>query len=102
MSNPGPNVTRSPTLDEVGFGIEPTSAAAGDGKQLGKTAGSLVGFWGATPVVQPASAAGNTTTPTAGAGAAVKVDTTFSGGIGSSAYTIGDIVANLKTAGLLA
>jgi len=38
---------------------------------------------------------------TAGAGAAVKVDSTFTGNTGSAAYTIGDIVAILKTFGIL-
>jgi len=102
MSNPGPNITSTPLLDQAGTEVNPSASSSGDGQQLGKAATSLVGFWGATPMAQPASAAGNTTTPTAGAGAAVKVDTTFSGGVGSSAYTIGDIVKNLKAAGILA
>lgn len=37
----------------------------------------------------------------AGAGAAVKVDSTTTGGIGSTAFTVGDIVAALKTMGVL-
>ena len=102
MSNPGPNITSTALLDQAGAEFVSSAVSSGDGKQIGKSSTSLVGFWGATPIAQPSSAAGNTTTPTAGAGAAVKVDTTFSGGTGSTAYTIGDIVKNLKTAGLLA
>jgi hypothetical protein len=37
----------------------------------------------------------------AGAGAAVKVDSTSTGGIGSTAYTVGDVIAALKTMGVL-
>lgn len=72
------------------------------GTLLGNSATDLVGFWGATPIAQPGSPAGNVHTVTAGSTTAVYVNTTFDGTIGSTAYTIGDIVIALKNAGLLA
>jgi len=74
----------------------------GDGVQVGASASSLVGFFGATPIVQPASPSGNVHTPTAGSTTSVFVNTTFDGSIGSTAYTVGDIVIALKNLGILA
>jgi hypothetical protein len=65
-------------------------------------AGCLEGFFGATPVVQPASPTANVHTPTAGSTTAVYVNTTFDGGITGTAYTIGDLVVALKNLGLIA
>jgi hypothetical protein len=45
---------------------------------------------------------GNTHTVTAGSTTNVFTNTTFDGSKGSKAYTIGDIVAALKTLGVLA
>lgn len=73
----------------------------GAGTQLGTAAAQKLGFWGTTPVIQPA-ATGQTAGFTAGAGAAVLVDSVFTGGSGTKAYTIGDIVKALKAAGFLA
>ena len=56
MSNPGPNITDTPLLDQTGLGINPSVAASGDGKQLGSSASSVVGFWGAIPIAQPSGA----------------------------------------------
>lgn len=72
------------------------------GTQLGASAADLVGFFGVTPVAQPASPAGNTHTPTAGSTTSVYVNTTFDGSTGSTAYTVGDVVKALKALGLLA
>jgi hypothetical protein len=57
--------------------------------------------YGAAPVTQPTAAA-NVHTVAAGATTSVFVNTTFDGSIGSTAYTIGDIVAALKSLGLIA
>ena len=62
--------------------------------------GAKLGVFGATPVAQ-ATPAGNTTTVTAGSTTAVYTNTSFSGGVGSTAFTVGDIVAVLKGLGIL-
>lgn len=65
-----------------------------------KLAGPLALF-GATPVDQP-DTEGTVDGFTAGAGTAVKDDSTFTGDSGTAAYTIGDIVLALKNVGILA
>ena len=60
----------------------------------------LLGFYGATPVVKPATT-GTTTGFTAG-GTAVGDSSTFTGNLGATAYRISDIVRALKQLGLLA
>lgn len=59
-----------------------------------------ISFFGATPVVQPGSAT-NVHTVAIGATTNVFTNTTFDGSIGSTAYTVGDLVAALKTLGLI-
>ena len=71
------------------------------GTKLGEAANQKLGFWGATPVVQP-SGTGETVGFTAGSGTAVLDDSTFTGNIGSTAYRINDIVKALKQTGILA
>lgn len=71
------------------------------GTKIGNGATQKLGFWNATPVVQPATT-GTATGFTAGAGTAVKDDSTFTGGTGSKAYCISDIVLALKQAGIMA
>jgi hypothetical protein len=95
MSNPGPNVTQTSNLTQE-------NVPQSDGHQVGSSSSSLVGFWGATPIVQPGSPTGNTHTPTAGSTTAVYVNTTFDGGITGTAYTVGDLVVALKNAGIIA
>lgn len=88
---------------------EDTTLKDGKNLNLESTSGSIIAsastqkmaFWGATPVVQPSST-GITTGFTAGAGTNVLSDSSFTGNIGSTAYTIGDVVAHLKTVGLIA
>jgi hypothetical protein len=81
-----------------GTNISPGTA---QGSMVASQANQKLGFWGVTPVVQPATA-GTTTGFTAGAGSTVVSGSTFTGNTGISAYTIGDVVRALKTAGLMA
>lgn len=71
------------------------------GTKIGTATTQKIGFFNATPVVQPATT-GTTTGFTAGSGTAAKDDSTFTGNTGSAAYTVGDIVKALKNLGLLA
>lgn len=77
------------------------SDANSKGTVLGQSTTDLISFYAATPLAQP-GAAGNTTTVAAGATTAVYTNTTFSGGTGTTAYTVGDIVLALKKLGLIA
>lgn len=63
--------------------------------------GDKISFFGATPVIQPATT-GNTHTVTAGSVTNVFVNTTFDGSLGTTAYTVGDLVVALKNLGLIA
>ena len=65
------------------------------------SATSHIGFFGATAVVKQ-NGTGNTHTVAAGSTTSVFTNTTFDGSTGSTAYTVGDIVAALKNYGLLA
>ena len=67
-----------------------------NGTLLGNSLTDLIGFYGTQTPVAQSTPAGNTTTPAAGSVTSVFVNTTFSGGVGTTAYTIGDIVAILK------
>ena len=71
------------------------------GTKFGTAANQKIGFWSATAVIQPATT-GTTAGFTAGAGTAVLDDSTFTGGTGSKAYTVGDVVLALKQSGLMA
>lgn len=50
MSNPGPNVTSTSLITQENVPQQ-------DGHQVGASASALVGFYGATPIVQPSGAA---------------------------------------------
>lgn len=71
------------------------------GTKIGTATSQKFGFYNATPVVQQ-NTTGTTTGFTAGAGSAVDSAATFTGNVGSTAYTIGDVVRALKNLGLLA
>ena len=74
--------------------------ATGTGTKIGTSSTQKLGFWGATPVVKPTTT-GITAGFTAGGGTTVTDSSTFTGGTGSTAYRISDIVRNMKNAGLL-
>lgn len=63
--------------------------------------GTLVGFYTVAPAVQHVTT-GQTAGFTAGVGTSVLDDSTFTGGTGAAAYTIGDVVRALKLIGIMA
>lgn len=69
-----------------------------DGVQLPNT---KLGVFGAAPAAQQTPAGNSHTVASGAAGTSVCTTTTFDGSIGSTAYTVGDLVAILKTLGLL-
>lgn len=89
-SNPGPAVTTG--NDYLGGGTP---------IRIGTSTTDLVGLYGVTPVAQQAGS-GNTHTVAAGAVTSVFTNTTFDGSVGTTAYTVGDIVLALKNLGILA
>jgi hypothetical protein len=93
MSNPGPAITSTSNLTQ-------DNVPQSDGHMIGASASALIGHYGVGPVVQP-STTGNVHTVAAGSVTAAFVNTTFDGSIGSTAYTIGDIVAALKSIGIM-
>ncbi len=70
------------------------------GTKIGTATTQKLGFYNATPVVQPAANT-DTTTGAAGGTTTVFLNTTYTGG-GTAAYTVGGVVAALKAIGLLA
>lgn len=105
------NDTTASTSATTGCLIILGGMGIGDGKNigLGTTTGTIIGtsnsqklgLWGVSPVVQP-NGTGNTTTSAAGSTTNVFTNTTFTGGIGSTAYTVGDVVKALKQLGAMA
>lgn len=71
------------------------------GIEIGTAVTQKLSFYGNTPITQPADT-GETTGFTAGAGTGVNDDSTFTGNVGTKAYTISDIVKALKNLGLIA
>jgi hypothetical protein len=71
------------------------------GTKIGTATNQKLAFYNSIPIVQPSST-GQTAGHTGGVGANIQVDSTFTGGVGAIAYTIGDIVRHLKNLGLIA
>ena len=76
-------------------------AGAASTLALQGAAADLIGMYGTAAVVQHSST-GQTAGFSAGVGTGVNDDSTFTGGTGASAYTIGDVVRALKLIGLMA
>ena len=73
------------------------------GTKIGTATTQKIGFFNATPVVQQSSTGTAATGFTAnGPTNTVHADSTFTGNVGATAYTISDIVKHLKTIGLIA
>lgn len=70
------------------------------GTKIGTATTQKLGFFNATPVVQP-NATLVTLGYTSGTGTTVTIDGKFTGNTGTTAYTIADIIAALKNLGLL-
>jgi hypothetical protein len=75
-----------------------------NGTKIGTATNQLLGFYNQTPIAQPSSTGVTTNgfTTGGGGGTTVHANSTFTGGTGSNAYTISDVVAHLKSLGLLA
>ena len=69
------------------------------GTKLGTAIGQKLGLWGVTPVIQyvPSGASGYS----AVGGTNVESDDVWTGGVGSQIYSVGDLVAALKKAGVI-
>ena len=80
----------------------PTSTGGNaSGIVVGENTTQTLGFYGATGVTQFATT-GNIAGFAAGAGTASKSDSVWTGGVGATAYTVGDLVSALKQLGLIA
>jgi hypothetical protein len=79
----------------------PLSIGNDQGTVLGISATDKIAFFGGTPVVQQ-TPAGYATLQTAGSTTALYVNSATTGGVGTTQYTFGDIVAVLKALNLLA
>ena len=73
---------------------------AGGGLIVAQSSGSKLGFYGAAPIVRPTEIF-ETSGFTQGSGLNVLAGSTFTGGVGATAYTLGDIVRCLKLLGLI-
>jgi hypothetical protein len=78
-----------------------TEPLTSDGFMHGQSITDKVGFFGTLPVAQPVASA-NVAVVAAGATTTGFINTTYSGGLGTTGYTIGDVVAALKKLGLIA
>ena len=71
------------------------------GTTLGASSTDLIGFYGLQQGVAQATPTAVTTGYTTGTGTAVTIDGKFSGNVGTTSYTIGDLVAILKGLNLI-
>jgi hypothetical protein len=71
-----------------------------DGTIMGINANDSIAFYGNTPIVQPTSTT-YATLASGGATTALYANSTTTGGVGSTAYTFGDLVTCLKKLGLI-
>lgn len=98
----GANMTWDQSADALVFGAAANiTFDATTGSKIGTATTQKIGFFNATPVVQPAANT-DTTTGAAGSSTAVYLNTTFTGAGGTAAYTLGGVVTALKALGLLA
>jgi hypothetical protein len=73
------------------------------GTKIGTATNQLLGFYNQTPITRPSSTGVTTNGFTAnGPANGLHADSRFTGGIGTNAYTVSDIVAHLKSLGLIA
>lgn len=90
------------TLGDTTTNSALTIGVASPGLIIGHFSGAALGFWGAQPVPQYNSGGAGGTMVNTGYGNSVLDDSNFTGGIGSTAYTISDIIACLKSCGIMA
>lgn len=76
-------------------------AGTGTGTKIATATTQKIAFYNGTPVVQPSST-GAVATSDVGSTTTIHVNTTFTGGVGSSKYTLADVIGHLKTLGLIA
>lgn len=90
--------TRTATVNLGAFYT--TTLQTGITIQANSSGNAMLGFYGATPISK-STASLVTTGYTSGSSTAVTIDGKFTGAVGSTAYTIADIVAALKNLGLI-
>ena len=88
------------TLGDATVAAVLTIGVAASGLTIGHSSGTALGFWGASPVNQY-NIEGTGGIYSAGSGTPVLDDSKFTGGAGSKAYTMNDVVAALKACGMM-
>lgn len=106
----GAGTQRKLYINGVGIRLDPTPAGGGTieitasnistdtttGSKIGTATSQKIGFWNATPIVQPTTAVAEAAFVENSGGTAVNVDSTFGG------YTLQQVVQALQNTGLLA
>ncbi len=72
-----------------------------NGLRLGSKTLDKIGFYASAPIVQWSSGTGRQSIND-NSGAAAQIGTRYTGNVGSTFYSVGDVIAALKTYGLLA